>query len=150
MTISAWYDTLPKIIMMTIQNPMTSHFGKHPGKQLVSGPEKIPSYQHLENESQQLYSLLGLRNPYILGVRRSILPWRRRMNTSLRRWHPRRYSISHLDNWLRLLMYMLGRDRIHMNPLSNWLCQKLQACCEMTRVSMTWQASSSAQNTMPR
>jgi hypothetical protein len=46
--------TIPTIIEMTMQKPMTTLFGDHPGKQLASGHQKIPSGQYLKNESQQL------------------------------------------------------------------------------------------------
>jgi hypothetical protein len=42
------------IVEMTFQNPTTSLFGDHPGQQWASSHQKIPSRQHLENESQQL------------------------------------------------------------------------------------------------
>jgi len=50
------------IVEMTFQNLMMSLFGDHPGKQWASGHQKIPSHQHLENESQQLNLLLRRRN----------------------------------------------------------------------------------------
>jgi len=96
MTISAHYPTITMIVEETIRDPMTSLFGDHPGKHWASGPQKIPSRQQLENVSWQLDCQLGQHNPYILSVRRSILSWRRRMNTSLRCWHPRRYPIQRL------------------------------------------------------
>jgi hypothetical protein len=42
------------IVEMTLQNPTTSLFGSHPGKQWASGHHNIPSSQQPENESQQL------------------------------------------------------------------------------------------------
>jgi hypothetical protein len=42
------------IVVMTFQILTMSLFGDHPGKQLASGHQMIPSGQHLENESQQL------------------------------------------------------------------------------------------------
>jgi hypothetical protein len=93
MTISALYTTIATIVKMTIQNPMTSRFGDHPGKQYVIGLEKIPLHQHLENEYRQLNELLHQRNPYIAWVVRCIMSWKRRMNTSQSRWHSRSYPI---------------------------------------------------------
>jgi len=42
------------IVEMTFQNPMSSLFGDHPGKESASGHQKITTGQHLGNESQQL------------------------------------------------------------------------------------------------
>ena len=42
------------IVEMTIQDPMTSLFGDHPGKEWSWGHQNIPSRQQLENKSQQL------------------------------------------------------------------------------------------------
>jgi hypothetical protein len=54
MTISARHLTISINVPMTIQNPTTSLFGDHPGKQWRSSRQKIPSPQHLENKAQQL------------------------------------------------------------------------------------------------
>jgi len=150
MTISAWYLTIPMIVEMTIQNPSTSLFGDHAGKQWAGGHQKIPSHQHLENELRKINHLLRQHNLYIGSVGRSISFRRRRMNVSLHRWHPRRYPIMLLNDCIRLLMYILTRGMIQMKPVSNWLHGQLQLCGDMSLLLSTWQASSSAQITMPR
>jgi len=135
---------------MTFRNPTTSLVGDHPGRQWASGHQMIPLRQHLENESQQLNYLLRRRSPYILSVGRSILSRRRRMNPSLRQWHPRRYPIKCLNDWIRPLMYIFTRGRIQTKPVSNWLHGKPEICGNMSPLLTTWQASSSAQYTTPR
>jgi len=150
MAISARFPTISMIVQMTFQNPTTSIFRNHLGKQWASHQEEIPSLQHLEHESQQLHLLLCRRNPYCLSVGRSILSRRRWMNGSLRRWHPRRYPIKRLNDWIHLLVYILTRGRIQTKPVSNGLHGKLEICGDMGPLLSTWQASSSAQNTTPR
>ena len=97
MTFSARYLTMTMIVEMTVQNLTTSLFSDHPGKQWVSGHQKIPSCQHLEMELQQLIEVLRQHNPYILSIGRAILSRRRRMNGSVHRWHPRWYPMQHLN-----------------------------------------------------
>ena len=53
-TVLVWYPTTLMILKMTIQNLTMSLFGDHPGQQLASGNQKIPSCQYLENELRQL------------------------------------------------------------------------------------------------
>jgi len=137
------------IIGKRIYNPITSLFGDHPSKQLVSGHQKIPPRQHLENESQQLNLLLRRRNPYILSGGRSILFSRRRINKHLRRCTPRRYLIRRLNDWICPQMYIFIWGRIQMKPVSNWLHGKLEICGHVGPLLMTWQASSSVQKTTP-
>jgi len=148
-TISAWYPTDSKHIKMTIWNPMMSLVGNHPGKQRASGHEHSASHQHFKNELWPLNQLQSRCNPYIPSISRSILCQRRWTNVSLRRWHPRRYSIKRLYNWIHPLMSIFTRARTEINVVSNWLHGKLKICGNMSTVVTMWQASSSEQNTMP-
>jgi len=150
MTISGRYPTITINIEMTIQNLTMSLFGDHPGKQWASGHQQIPSRQHLENQSRQLNLVLRRPNPYILSVGRSILSRRRRKNASLRRWHPRRYPIKRLNDWIRPLMYTFTRGRIQTKPVSNWLHGKLEICGDMSPLLTRWQASLPVQNSTRR
>jgi len=97
MMMSAWYLTISMIVMMTIQNPTTSLFCDHPAKQWATGHRKCCSRQHLLHESRELNQFPCRCNHFILSIRRSILSGRRMINTSLRRWHARKYPIKHLN-----------------------------------------------------
>jgi len=146
-TISARHLRISMIIEITIRHSMMSLFGDHRGRHWASGHQVIPSCQHLENESQQLNSLLHWCNVYILNFGRSILGWRRMINASLYCWHPRRYGIKHLNDWIRLLMYIFTIGWIQTKAVRNWLHGKLKPCGNMNRLLTTWQALSSVQNT---
>jgi len=135
---------------MTIQNPMASLCGDHPGKQWASGHQEIPSCQRLGHKSRQHNWLLRQCNLYIPISWSDILPLGRRINMSLRWWHPRWYSIHHLDDWILPLMYIFTRHIIDMIPVSNWFHRKQEICGSMSPVLMTWQATSSAQNATPK
>jgi len=135
--ISTQYPTITMIIEMTIHYPTTSVFGDHPRMQWASAHQKIPSRQHLENESRQLNQLLPRRNPHVLQVKRSIFSRRRRMNVSLHRWHPSRYPIMRLNDSIRQLMYIFTRGRIQTKPVSNWLYRNLEICGDMSPLLTT-------------
>jgi len=53
------------------------------------------------------------------------------MNVSLCHWHPRWYSIKHLNDLIRPQMYIFTSGRIHMKPVSNRLHGQLEICCEI-------------------
>jgi len=54
MIIGAQYTKITIIVVITVQNVITSLVGDHPARELASGQEQIPSRQHLENELCQL------------------------------------------------------------------------------------------------
>jgi hypothetical protein len=150
MTMTVRYPTIIMIVEMTIQNPTMSLFGHHPWKQWASSNQNIPSSQHLETRSPHLNLLLRQRDTYILSVRRTILSWKRRMNSTWHHWHPRSYLIKRLNDWIRPLMYTFTRGRIQAKPVSNCLHEKLDISVDMSPLVVMWQASSLAQNTTPR
>jgi len=150
MMILVWYLTIGMSIEMTFQHPTTSLFGDCPAKQWVSGQQTNLSRQQVEDESQQLKSLLHQRNPYILSTARSILTRRRRIDASLSGWHRRRYPIKCLIDWIRLPMYICTKGRIETKPVSNWLLGMLEICGDRSPVLTTWQASFLVENTTHR
>jgi len=148
--ISTWYPTITMIIEMTIQYLTAIHICDHPGKRWASDYQKIPSRQQLEPKSRQVDLILDRRYPNILRIGRSMLSQSRRMNASLSGWHARRYPITRLNDWIRLLMYIFHRGRIQTKLVSNWLHWKLEICGDISPLLTTQQASSSPQNTTPR
>jgi len=150
MTITAWYPTITIIVKMTIDIPKTTLFNENPRMCWASGRQNIPLHQHLEHKSLQPNWHPDQRNPYILSIVRPILSRTRRINTRLSWEHPGRYQIMCLNDWIPLLAYILNRGRIQMKLISNWFQGKLPICGDMSPLLTTWQASSSAQNTMPK
>ena len=136
-TILARYPTTNMIVETTIQNPTTSLFRYHSGKQWASGQQQISSQQHLKSKSHQLLWLKRWRNSFILRVGRSIFSVKRRMNASLGHWYPRTYRISCLNDLIRLLLYIFTRGRIQMKSVSNWLHGELDMCGGISTVLMT-------------
>jgi len=137
------------IIMMTIQNLMTSLSSDHWGKQWASGHQAIPSRQHLQNKSWQLNQLLCRSNHYMISIDRSICSRRRRMKAHLGHRQQRRYLIKPLNDCFCPRMYIFTEGRIQMNPVSNWLHGKLEICGDMSTLLTTWQAPSLVQNDIP-
>ena len=132
MTISARYPTITMLVEKTIPDPMMGLFGDHSGKQSASGHRTIPLHQHMENKSRLLNYLLHWRDLYLVSIGRFILSRRCRMNASLRSWHPSRYSVKRLNNWILLVMYILTKGWIEMKPVSNWFHGKLEICGNMS------------------
>jgi len=149
MTITTQYSTISMIVKMTIQHPMMSLFGDHPGEQYASGHQKILSHQLFENQLRQLNYLLHWSNPYILSVGSSVLSRRRRINAGPHRWHPRRYLIKCLNDWICLLMSIFTRGRIQTKPVSIWLHGQLEIQCNMSPWLTMCQASSSVLGVLP-
>jgi len=85
-----------------------------------------------------------------MSVGWSIFSRSRRINASRRRWHPSRYPIKRLNDWIRPLMYIFSRGRIQTQLVSDWLHRELEIYRDMSPLLTTWPASSSAQNTWPR
>jgi hypothetical protein len=77
---------------------MTSLFVENQNQDRASGHQKIPSRQHLQNQSRQLTQLLHQRNLNILMVEMTISSQGRRMNTSMPCWDPRRDAMKHLQD----------------------------------------------------
>jgi len=59
------------------------------------------------------------------------------------------YLFKHLYDWIHPLILMCTRGRIQIKPESNWLLGNREIVRNMSSVLTEWQASSSAQNTMP-
>jgi hypothetical protein len=137
MTIPAWYQAITMIVMIKIQNPTTSIFSDHLGKQWASDDQRILSRRQFKIESQQPNLLRWQRTADILRVGRPIFSWRKRINTILCCLHHRWYPIQHFNDWISPQMVIFTRWRIQSKLVTNWVYGKLQIWGDVSPLLMT-------------